>query len=199
MKETWEDDRDPLAALREGDSGPFEAFVGAELPTFLGFFRRLGAGRAEAEDLAQELSLKLYEHATTYERQGRFAAYAFRVARNLWIDASRRSAGSRRRRERDPEGEERLDRLADPGAPEPGSRLARAEEARRLRAALERLPERHRLVFELGVMQGLPYHEIGSVLEIPVGTVKSRMFHAVRKLRASLGEDEEPRRGGVPA
>ena len=55
-------------------------------------------------------------------------------------------------------------------------------------AAVRRLSERHRLVFELGVVQELSYAEISAVLEIPTGTVKSRMFHAVRRLREALGE-----------
>ena len=58
-----------------------------------------------------------------------------------------------------------------------------------LRAALAELPDKHRLVFELGILQELPYADISAALEIPVGTVKSRMFHAVRKLREALGED----------
>ena len=57
MKGTWDDDRDPLAALRRGDPRLFEAFVGSETATFLRFFLRLGAGLHEAEDLVQEVFL----------------------------------------------------------------------------------------------------------------------------------------------
>lgn len=194
LKEDWEDDRDPLAALRAGDPGPFERFVRQEIPTFLGFFQRLGASRTEAEDRVQELLLKLYQHARTYQRQGRFAAYAFRVARNLMIDRTRRRA---LREEAQGVGEEdevvgaTLERLADDSVGDPLADLARSEQVARLRAALARLPDHHRLVFELGVVQELPYQEIGDVLDVPVGTVKSRMFHAVRKLRDALDEGQE--------
>jgi len=193
LKESWEDDRDPLAALRDGDPALFEAFVHRETSTFRGFFLRLGASRPEAEDLLQDLHLKLFQNARNYQAQGRFAPYAFRVARNLMIDSRRRRAvrppastggGSTG------DGEEQdswLDRVPDRRNQEPETELVRREEAQRVRAALGELSERHRQVFELGVVQELPYQEIGSILEIPVGTVKSRMFHAVRKLQETLG------------
>lgn len=188
MTESWEDEPDPLAALRDGDSGPFEAFVRAELPRFLGFFRRLGARPAEAEDLTQDLFVKLYEHSDGYAAQGRFGAFAFRVARNLWIDRGRRAAARPRVSTGDGAGDEdALRGLPDEGLEAPGEALSRREEADRLREAVGRLSEPHRLVFELGVVQGLGYREIGDILDVPVGTVKSRMFHAVRKLRESLG------------
>jgi RNA polymerase sigma-70 factor (ECF subfamily) len=55
-----------------------------------------------------------------------------------------------------------------------------------LSEAIEALPPLHAAVFELAVIQGLPYADIASALEIPEGTVKSRVFHALRKLRAAL-------------
>jgi len=187
LKGSWDSDRDPLTALREGDPAPFEAFVAAEGTSFLGFFRRLGASPGEAEDLVQELFLKMFRHAPTYQASGRFAAFAFRIARNAWIDRQRRRAAAPR-----PTGEEQdsdraraLADARDPGSP-PADALERAEDAARVRRALARLPEHQRLVFELGVLQELSYDEIGGLLEIPEGTVKSRMFYAVRKLREEL-------------
>lgn len=200
MKGTWDFDQDPLAALRGGDPGPFEDFVRLETTTFLGFFRRLGAAPAEAEDLTQELFLKLFRHAETYQTQGRFAGFAFRVARNAWIDRSRRRAhrAGEAAGGAAPDDVSALDLASQSRHEEPGVGLARREEVARLHAALADLPERHRLVFELGVLQELPYGEISSLLHIPVGTVKSRMFHAVRKLRDALGSEDSPDlEGGV--
>jgi RNA polymerase sigma-70 factor (ECF subfamily) len=200
LKGAWDSDRDPLSALREGDPEPFEAFVAERAGTFLGFFRRLGAGPAEAEDLVQELFLKLFRHAETYQPSGRFGAFAFRVARNAWIDRQRRRAASPTA---PASGEEDLpgapgptEQAVDP-ADGPGERLAQLEEAARVRRALARLSERHRLVFELGVLQELSYAEISELLEIPEGTVKSRMFYAVRKLREALGAAGAGGHGGA--
>ena len=189
MKETWDFDRDPLAALRRGDPEPFEAFVALETPTFLAFFLRLGASRAEAEDMVQELFLKLFRHAPAYQAQDRFAAFAFRVARNAWIDRARRG---RDLAPLGPPGEASpLEAVASAREDEPAALAARGEEAQRLHAALAELGELHRTVFELGVLQALPYAEIAAALAIPVGTVKSRVFYALRKLRVALDGPEE--------
>lgn len=178
---------DPLDALRAGDPRPFEAFVAQWSGRLLGFFRRLGAGRSEAEDLTQDVFLKVYRSTSTYEARQALGSYVLRVARNAWIDRRRRQAarpgGSTldAGREDEPAREYR-----DPRAEDPTARVERGEEARRLRAALSRLPATHAEVFELAVLQERPYAEIAELLGIPVGTVKSRVFHALRKLRAEL-------------
>lgn len=200
MKGTWDSDRDPLVALQAGDPALFEAFVGRESSTFLSFFRRLGVGPSEAEDLVQEVFLKLFRHAATYQPSGRFEAFAFRIARNAWIDRSRRGAVRPRLvgagRDADGEAGPALDVPVE--APSPGAVAETREEAGRVSAALTQLSEGQRLVFELGVVQELGYSEIARLLEIPEGTVKSRMFHAVRKLRSLLEAAPEtaPELGG---
>ena len=235
MRTDWDSQEDPLAALREGDPRPFEAFVRGHARTLFAFFRHQGAGTHKAEDLAQEVFLKLYHHAPRYRAQERFTAFCFRIARNVWIDDRRRS-GVRPRSisldgdgafappggasgaksapgspgslspgsfgSSDPPGKSSVpsagsgpaDGLAETGTSDPEHWASVAEEAERVRTALQALPELHRQVFELGVVQELPYPEIASRLGIPVGTVKSRMYHAVRKLRELLEPDREIRR-----
>ncbi len=192
MKGTWDSDRDPLVALRNGDATLFEDLVRQESGTFLAFFRRLGATPAVAEDLVQDLFLKMFRHADTYQPSGKFQAFAFRIARNAWIDHQRRRA-VRPAWGRGRAGEEAGDapELHTPSDdPSPSALAERSEEADRVLAALDQLSEGQRLVFELGVVQELPYSEISSLLEIPEGTVKSRMFHAVRSLREHLSRSE---------
>ena len=82
---------------------------------------------------------------------------------------------------------------ADPRIESPAARLEAAEESGRIRAAVAELSEAHRLVFDLGVLQGLAYSDISAALGIPVGTVKSRMFHAVHRVRDSLEESDRIR------
>lgn len=183
MSSPRDPERDPLEALNQGDPGPFEDFVRACAPSLAGFFLRLGAGRAEADDLVQEVFLKLFRNAPSYRPERRFVAYAFRVARNAWIDRTRRQAHR-------PQADGAAELAAALGdAPDPGAALERSEAAGLVHRALADLPEAQRLVFELGVMQERPYSEIAEALSIPVGTVKSRMFHAVRRLREALGGD----------
>lgn len=177
---------DPLDALRGGDSRPFEAFVAEWTGRLLGFFRRLGAGRSEAEDLTQDVFLKVYRSTPTYEARSAFGAYVLRVARNAWIDRHRRQAARPGTTGTDTRDGEHARELPDPRAEDPTTRAETGEESARLRAALARLPATHADVFELAVLQERPYAEIAELLHIPVGTVKSRVFHALRKLRAEL-------------
>lgn len=193
MTSPWNLPCDPIEALREGDSGPFEAFVPLGMSSLTGFFRRKGAGLEEAEDLSQEVLMKLIQNLDNYQPDGRFAAYVFRVGRNAWID-SRRRAGAR------PKWAPLMaddDGLAPPEPADPAAGptegLELQDEADQVREALDQLSEAHREVFELGVIQELPYAEVAAALGIPVGTVKSRMFHALRSLREALGVPEESR------
>ena len=193
MKGSWDDERDPLAALRRGDRGPFEAFVHLEKGTLLGFFQRLGAELGEAEDLAQEVFLKLYRAASSYEPQAKFSSYVLRTARNAWIDRRRRrsarveslslSAGA--------DGEPELLERLSADLPPVGWASDLREQQAGVRAAIRRLPQSHAEVIVLAFFQALPYTEIARLLDIPVGTVKSRVHHAVRKLRELLSEDLE--------
>jgi len=196
--------RDPLAALAAGDPGPFESFVAAEAPLLLAFFQHLGARRAEAEDLAQDTFLKLFQTADQYCPDGRFRGYAYRVARNAWIDRARRDAYAPRAAEGAGGaalGEADLTALADRGAEEPSARIEAREDAGRLAAAIAALPEAQRLAFELGVVRELPYADVALVLDVPVGTVKSRVFNAVRRLRELLqeGAPARAREGALPS
>jgi RNA polymerase sigma-70 factor (ECF subfamily) len=200
LDKRWDLPPDPLEALRKGDPAPFEAFVAAETASFRAFFSRLGASVVEAEDLTQELFLKMFRHAPSYTPRDRFAPYAFRVARNAWIDHCRRQ-GSRPRPlgfgnvAGDATGNEAPDNPFEQLRAEQvevGHALENREQAARVRLALAGLPENQRLVFELGVIQELDYPTIAGILEIPVGTVKSRMFYAVRRLRECCEEDGGP-------
>lgn len=193
MRPDWEASPDPLTLLQQGHSAAFETFVSQASATFLGFFRRLGAQPGEAEDLTQELFLRLLRAASWYRADGRFSAFCFRIARNLWIDQERRRAARPVPRP----GEGDITDWPDPRSADqrPWEAMEQAEQGRRLLQALGELSTAHRLVFELAVVQERPYAEIASLLEIPVGTVKSRVFYCLKHLRTRLAPalpDSEP-------
>ncbi len=193
MKGSWDDERDPLSALRRGDRGLFEEFVQREKGTLLGFFQRLGAELWEAEDLAQEVFLKLYRAAPSYEPQSKFSSYVLRSARNAWIDRRRRRAARVEGLSLDAgtDGESELLERLPADLPPVGWAADLRERQAEVRAAIRQLPAGHLEVIELAFFQMLPYSEISRLLDIPVGTVKSRVHHAVRKLRELLAEDSE--------
>src|SRR5262245_6568339 len=170
---------DPLVALCAGDPAPFETFVHAWTRNLTAFFCQQGAPLSRAEDLTQETFLKLYRGAGRYRPRERFTAFCFRTARNVWIDECRRAAARIEGVPREtPHPVEGVGVHVDPGAG-----LLFAEEERDLRALLVALPPGQRRVLELALLAELSYAEIAALLAIPVGTVKSRMFHALRRLR----------------
>lgn len=187
---TWNLLTDPLQALQKGDPEPFEAFVPQGLRALKGFFQRRGADSDEAEDLAQEVLMKLVENLDRYTPHGQFAAYVFQIGRNAWIDNRRKRAVRPSPVSMASVTDEDTPLQLDPIDPARTAleRLADADEAERVHLALASLPQGQRDVFEMGVIQELGYVEIGDLLSIPVGTVKSRMFHALRNLRGLLGE-----------
>lgn len=190
-------DPELMADLRDGDEQAFEALVGRHQTSLLNFFFRLVWDRGVAEDLSQEVLLRLYSHSADYEPRAKFTTYLYRIARNCWVDHMRRTKGERKTRSLDAESEEGhtlADTLAI-GVEDPSSMARKSELADAVIEAVDGLPEEQKLVFILSEVQGLKYDEIGETLDIPVGTVKSRMFHAVKRLRDKLGRSLKNARG----
>lgn len=195
---------DWLAAFRDGDAGAFTAMVQAFQGRLIQFFFRLCWDRDRAEDLTQDLFLKLLRGAARYHEEGKLSTYVFKVATNLWIDHYRAARPQPRFASLDQVLVEGEPHLANPNRSEPATPLATvisSEERVELRRAIEKLTAPHRIVFELAVFQELPYGEIASVLDIPVGTVKSRMHNSVHALKELLGPKlaGAPAQGGLPS
>ena len=142
----------------------------------LNFFWRQGVSYDEGEDLVQETYLRLWNYRKTYEPTARLSTFLFILARQVRIDALRRQTRRGRREER--WGREQPETAA------PTAFGVRED----VRWAVARLSEPLREVIELGVFQDLPYAEVGEILGIPVGTVKSRMSNALKKLREIFDE-----------
>ncbi len=188
------DETDLLARYRDGDPTAFRQLVQSWQDRLLHFFFRLCWDRDRAEDLTQELFLKLMQASRRYRPEGRLSTYVYRVATNLWIDHYRAQRPQPRLYSIDQAIAGPAMEPAGPGE-SPLEHASGEEEKQRLRAALERLTEPHRIVFELAVYQQRPYAEIAELLGIPVGTVKSRMHNTVAALRELLagGEGREQR------
>lgn len=193
---------DLLARYREGDVGAFRQLVETFRDRMVQFFHRLCWDRDRAEDLTQDLFLKLMQSSRRYRPEGRMATFVYRVATNLWIDHYRQLKPRPRFSSFDqvtlPDGDSaRPVEYAGPG-PTPVQQLADDEERAAMRRALERLTEPHRIVFELAVYQERPYGEIAELLGIPVGTVKSRMHNTVAALKTMLGSSVTERSAVTP-
>jgi RNA polymerase sigma-70 factor (ECF subfamily) len=121
----------------------------------------------------------------------------YRIARNLWIDRYRSKKAAPPETSLDtPVGREggKTMRLGDGIAAsgrDPAEKAGARELVAEMKRAVDRLPEDQRLVFVMGHLQGMPYAQVSEILEIPEGTVKSRMHAAVRRLRGLLGRRED--------
>jgi RNA polymerase sigma-70 factor (ECF subfamily) len=146
------------------------------------------------EDLRQETFLRLFERRKDYQVTGRFSTYLWRIALNLCYDELRRQE---RRLEfvRDPESGEEASEAPDCAAdgPGPDARAAQQEEGELVRQALGRLPEIYRTVLVLRHYEDMKLAKIAEVLEIPEGTVNSRMAEALTRLSRMLEPKLAPR------
>lgn len=174
-----------MLACARGDHAAFEQLVIRCQDGLIQFFTMLSKNHALAEDLAQEVFVRLYRSRTAYRHQGRFKTYLYRIARNLWTDHLRRE--NPRCRDLSLDAPDRHGNpLSGTLAAEPRRGPPSGKQNKALVQALLRLPRQQREVLLLSLIEEMTYPEIAAVLEIPAGTVKSRMHHAVRKLRALL-------------
>jgi RNA polymerase sigma-70 factor (ECF subfamily) len=168
---------DLLVRFQAGDPAAFDQLVQEMAPRLKGFFLRQGAQSATAEDLTQLVFVRVFQARQRYQSSGRLDAYLLRIAHNLWIDS--------RRRKRFLTGGDDLPDAEDSG-PSPVDEAESVDRAQVLHAALDRLPPETRELLELAVLQRLPYQEVAEILKVPVGTVKSRVYYSLRKLREQL-------------
>ncbi len=161
------------------DRAAFAALFAYFAPRVKAYLLRLGAPSATAEDLAQEALLNLWRKAHLFDPQKASAAtWLFTIARNLRIDALRRE----KRPEFDPQD------LMPEAGPDADAAISQQDGEGRLRLALKTLPPDQIAVIELSYFADKPHSEIAGELDIPLGTVKSRLRLAMARLKQALGE-----------
>jgi RNA polymerase sigma-70 factor (ECF subfamily) len=141
--------------------------------------------REEAEDVAQEALLSLHRHGHRFRRESRFSTFVYRVTANAALNR-RRTLGRRRARERVLAEREIGGFDPTPRPRDPDDAAVGAQAQTRVQDALQELSPDLRLAVVLYDIEGLPYGEIARVLEVPEGTVKSRIHRARNVLRESL-------------
>ncbi len=179
-----------LVRARLGDERAFEAVVDACGGLVLALAWRMVRNRHEAEDLAQEVFLRLFRVFDRYDPDRPFLPWLRRVAKNLLINLTTGKARMARRRTasldvmKEAAGELPVDHKT-PVAEE----AARAgERADMLRNTMERIRPDYRIILALRYFEGRTYEEMASDLEIPLGTVKNRLFRAREELAGMLEE-----------
>jgi RNA polymerase sigma-70 factor (ECF subfamily) len=171
-------DQMAMAAIAAGDGQVFARVVAELSPVILRFARSVLASTDEADEVVQEALLRLWQNADSWQPTGRISTWVHRVAFRLCIDTLRR------RRPSVP-----IDEVADvlPDAmPLPGSRLARLDDVRAIRAAIAALPARQRAAIVLCHFQGLNQTEGAAVMGVGEHAYESLLARARRRLRTTL-------------
>lgn len=178
---------------RQGNQQAWGELVDATADDIYRLAVSFARNRAEAEDLTQEVFLKLWQNLHRYTPGSSFRAWAYRVARNLFVDAYRRARDVRQATWVDPEFLELL-----PGSDDPHTRAVRNQRLRIAREALARLPEELARLLLLRDFADWSYEELAAEFDVPLGTVKSRLNRARRELASAVGP-QLVSRGPVPA
>lgn len=186
-----EADLELLRAVLDGDTtayrGLVEKYQGRVYAMVYGMLRN----REDARDVTQEAFVKAYNNLDRFRLESSFYTWLYRIAMNLAIDLTRK----RKRRKqtsfdeaiaaRDEDG----DMLEAHTEDSPRKTLERKQLYARIMGALETLPDDQRQVVLLRELEGLSYKEIAEIIDIPEGTVMSRLFYARKKLQKILAED----------
>lgn len=157
----------------------FEDDVVALLPRLRRFAHALSRNRSDADDLTQAAVERAIRSQSQWARGTRLDSWLYRIMRNLWIDTVR----SRARRAKLEVTAEEMEQLGD------GSEgaMEAAAELRRVMAAMQRLPPEQREVVALILVEGCGYSETAEILELPVGTVSSRLARGRTALLEMVG------------
>ncbi len=172
------DERDLVARSIRGDTEAFRDLVAQYYgKVYAAAYRALG-DHAQAEDVTQEVFLKVYRNLPSFKHEKPFSHWVHRIAANAATDQlrSRRPVVSL----------EAMERLPASTASDPQDVLSARETQRALREGIARLPKHYRQALALQAFHGYSYQAIATALDIPVGTVMSRLHSAKRLLRQEL-------------
>jgi RNA polymerase sigma-70 factor (ECF subfamily) len=169
-----------LDRLRAGDAPAFEELVMTYQHRVFGVALRMLGNRAEAEEVAQEAFVRAHRALGDFRGDAKLSTWLYAITSRLCLN--RLASGERRLTSH---GEESLLRLSDAG-PRPDAALERRELETALGRAIAELPEDRRIVVVLRDIEGLSYEEIAQVLELELGTVRSRLHRARADLKEKL-------------
>jgi len=141
----------------------------------------------KGQDLTQEAFVRVFEKRSQYQPDAKFSTWLWRIALNLCYDEQRRIKRRGETALENEEGEAIVEPVSETSGP--ADQAEAGERADMVRRALVRLPETYRTVLVLRHYEGLKFREIADVLDIPEGTVKSRMVEALGQMERLLKND----------
>ena len=185
-------DEELVAAFQGGDAGAFDVLVRRWERKIQGAVYRLLRSEEEAQDVCQEAFLKAFRGLGTFRGQARFSSWLYQIALNLCRDRMRRKKGKTW---------VSLDEIGETASVAKGPSVLELVEtgdlSRRVVAAMAALPDEQREVIVLKEYEGRTFPEIAEILNVPVSTVKTRLYRGLTQLRRRL-ERQGLRAGASP-
>ena len=183
------DDAAIMLELKAGNMAGFDFLIQKYRKPIINFMYRMTRNQAVAEELAQEVFLRVYRSRETYRAEARFSTWLYRIATNLGVNQARdtrheRAASTVYLDEADSETGTTPD-VAD-STPDVESRLLRDERMAAIRDQVMALPERQRMAVLMHKYEGMDYSQIGEVLKLSESATKSLLFRAYQTLREKL-------------
>jgi RNA polymerase sigma-70 factor (ECF subfamily) len=176
-----QDDRQLVRRIQAGDRQAFETLLDAYEARIYRLALRFTGSVPDAEDVTQEIFLGIYKSIGNFRGNSALSTWIYRVAMNHCLEYRRK-----RKLDSVPYNEE-LTLISQDWREDPVQAANQQELAERVEAAINSLSPHHREVVVLHELQGLTYQEVATALNVPVGTVKSRLSNAFRRLRDQLG------------
>jgi RNA polymerase sigma-70 factor (ECF subfamily) len=177
-----------MARIKEGDTEALRELIEAHQHRIIGAITKMLGDELDAEDLAQQVFLRVWKSAPRYEPSAKFTTWLFTIMRNLvFNELRRRKRHATQSLDAVPEGGDRpAAQAADHTAKSPDTSMLDAELQDAIQAAIESLPEVQRMAIVLRRYDEFSYEEIGAILELSVPAVKSVLFRARTELRERL-------------
>jgi RNA polymerase sigma-70 factor (ECF subfamily) len=189
------DDLTLVQRVRTGDQRAFKLLVERYQRKVYAVAVGMLKDREEARDVAQEAFVKVYKYLDHFKGDASFYTWLYRITVNICIDVLRRKGSAKGDDHVEFDESVKFDTSeANIGAlgtrlgTNPQKSALRRELADRITAAIQQIPEAHRQILLLREVEGMSYEELARTLNIPKGTVMSRLFHARLKMQKILGE-----------
>ena len=182
-------DADVMLRVKAGDDAAFEYLVTKYRRPMLGFMYRMAHNSAVAEELAQEVFLRVYRSRQTYNAEAKFSTWLYRIASNLAVNHARDSKHERAETSislDEADGETGMTMDVPDGRLNVEQDLLRRERLAAIRRQVDCLPERQRLAVLMHKYQGMDYRQIADVLKLSESATKSLLFRAYETLRERL-------------
>lgn len=183
-----------MQRFQEGDSYAFKVLMERHRRGVYNFVLRHVGEKTAAEDLLQDVFLRVVQGAHRYKLESKFTTWLYTIARNLCVDRARKMKFRRHKSLDQPIGDETDsslgDRIADEAVPT-DRRAISSELQGQLAQAIATLREDQREVFLMREYSNLPFKDIAEIVGVPENTVKSRMRYALEHLRKTLSEYQD--------